>query len=298
MTLLHPPNCLYLFPLAKFPDLSGIISYPGYQKLRSFLALACQFWKPVYQSKCDTQLDRQEQSKNNKPGTEGYQGRKPWGPSNGQNWENKDLALRETFPLLACSSGLILHVAGHVAQTLPWLFLPGRLLVMWIRPLKGGTNKVPENSPLAISYRTMRFWPTSNASGALLCFSSRPRKASNQTSNRTALRTSCIELWYLDLLSNSETTILKGHTSEVDEYSVEILALKSSLKSPPLKAFNTEDASSSLLEPGLCLSLSSQGTLPLEPISSTAQFFYLCNLLNIPSLILGLPNNQLIMQIS
>ena len=43
------------------------------------------------------QLDRREQSKDNGPGTEGHQGRKPLVPSDKQNCENKDPASRVTF---------------------------------------------------------------------------------------------------------------------------------------------------------------------------------------------------------
>ena len=48
-------------------------------------------------SLCGRQLDRHEQSKEDGPGTEGCQGRKPWAPSNRQNWKNKVLAPRVTF---------------------------------------------------------------------------------------------------------------------------------------------------------------------------------------------------------
>ena len=64
------------------------------------------------------QAVRHEQSKGHRSGTEGHQGRKPQVPSNGQNWENKDLAPRVTSPHLEyhCSCGfdpLIFHIIGH-----------------------------------------------------------------------------------------------------------------------------------------------------------------------------------------
>lgn len=50
---------------------------------------------------CGRQLDNHEQGKDNGPGTDGHQGRKPQVSSNGKNWEKKYLTLSETFPSLA-----------------------------------------------------------------------------------------------------------------------------------------------------------------------------------------------------
>ena len=47
---------------------------------------------------CSGQLDRHEKNRNNRPGMEYHQGGKLQVPGNGQNWENKDLAPRITFP--------------------------------------------------------------------------------------------------------------------------------------------------------------------------------------------------------
>ena len=72
---------------------------------------------------CGRQLDRHEQNKDNGPGI-GHQVGKARVPSNGQNWENKDLAPKVTFSPLAYhwSCGLDLmtfHITGHAVQTLP-----------------------------------------------------------------------------------------------------------------------------------------------------------------------------------
>ena len=48
--------------------------------------------QPECQKACGRRSGRQEQSQDGGPGTEGHWGRKPRVPSNGQNWENKDLA--------------------------------------------------------------------------------------------------------------------------------------------------------------------------------------------------------------
>ena len=74
------------------------------------------------------QAVRDEQSKDNGLATEGQQGGKPWVPINGQNWENKDLIPRVTFPPLAYHwsyelNPLTFHIAGHSVWPLPWLFL-------------------------------------------------------------------------------------------------------------------------------------------------------------------------------
>ena len=49
---------------------------------------------------CGRQLDRHDQSKEEEPATGSHQGQHPWVTSNRQNWENKDLAPKVTFPRL------------------------------------------------------------------------------------------------------------------------------------------------------------------------------------------------------
>lgn len=52
---------------------------------------------------CGKHLGRHKQSKDNVPGTEGHQGGMPQVPSNGRNWENKDLALQGDLSSLSIS---------------------------------------------------------------------------------------------------------------------------------------------------------------------------------------------------
>ena len=53
---------------------------------------------------CSRELDRNQQSRNNGPSMECHQSGKAWVPSNWQNWKNKDLTPRLTFPPLAYRS--------------------------------------------------------------------------------------------------------------------------------------------------------------------------------------------------
>ena len=98
---------------------------------------------------CSRQLDRHEQSRNDRPGMEYYQGRNPHVPSKGQNCENKALDPRVTFSPLAyhwscCLVPLTCQIANHVVQMLPWPFLPWHVSYV-VDSLREGT-KGPENS--------------------------------------------------------------------------------------------------------------------------------------------------------
>lgn len=87
------------FPRKVLPHLLAAPSVNAFECLLSVQQVnTCGVWSAV----------AHEQNGNNGPGTAGHQGRKPWVPSNGQNWGKKDLNPRVPFPPLAncylCSS--------------------------------------------------------------------------------------------------------------------------------------------------------------------------------------------------
>ena len=147
----------------------------------------------------------------------------------------------------------------------------------------------------------MRFWPASNTSRPLVCFSSRPRKAAKLDKQcQAGLRTSCIIMNTCPGASQSvQTTTLDPERTHLERWWIFNWDphLGHSLNSPPLKTLRTKNPacptfppqhhlplrcfiniiflSPKLQRPFFCL----YNLFP-EPISSTAHFFFLCDFLS------------------